>query len=283
MRRKARGKRGTGVLTVTPQPVRADRRLGQNFLVDTNVLDVIERLAQLESEDVVLEVGPGHGVLTERLVALAGHVHAIEIDERFGPHLDARLGGATNLTTVFADALRVDLAALVPEPTKMVANLPYAIATPLLMESIPALPRIERWCVMVQREVADRILASPGTRAYGAVSVLLQLTASRAGFHPVARTCFSPVPNVDSALVCLERQRDWESVTAYRRLQKLVAGSFGHRRKTLANSLSLAGVATRAQATAALGELGRSGNVRAEELEPTEFVALDAALARQQR
>ena len=251
---------------------RADRRLGQNFLVDANVLDVIERLSELDPLDVVLEVGPGPGALTERLVERAAHVHAIEIDHRFRAPLSERLGLAPNLELVFADALRVDLGGLRPSPTKLVANLPYSIATPLLMETLHLLPSVTRWCVMVQREVADRLLAPPRTRAYGAVSVMVQLTAARAGFHPVSRTCFSPVPNVDSALVCLERCRDWGP--EYTNLHAVVTAAFSHRRKTLANSLSLAGVAAREDAVDALELLRRTPNVRAEELAPEEFVEL---------
>ena len=256
--------------------MRADRRLGQNFLVDANVLDVIERMAEVDSGDIVLEVGPGPGALTERLVARAAYVHAIEIDTQFGPYLRERLGAPSNLGLVFADALRIDLDRLSPPPTRLVANLPYSIATPLLMESVHALPSVSRWCVMVQREVADRLLARPRTRAYGAVSVIIQLSASRAGFHPVSRTCFSPVPNVDSALVALERKRHWDS--EYPALRELVAGCFSHRRKTLSNSLTLSGVTTRERAVLALEAIGREATVRAEELEPEEFLELELAL-----
>ena len=261
---------------MSSRPIRADRRLGQNFLVDANVLDVIERLAAIEKADVVLEVGPGLGALTERLVELAGHVHAIEIDEQFRAPLRERVGTAPNLELLFTDALRTDLTRLVPAPTKFVANLPYSVATPLLMESLRVLPRVTRWCVMVQREVADRVLAAPRTRAYGAVSVMIQLTARRAGFHPVSRTCFSPVPNVDSALVCLERTREWGP--EYAGLHEVVAAAFGHRRKTLANSLSLAGVASREHAVEALEWIGQLPNARAEELAPQEFVELAGQL-----
>ncbi len=257
-------------------PVRADRRLGQNFLVDANVLDVIERLAELDPADVVLEVGPGHGPLTERLATRAAHVHAVEIDERFRPHLDERLRSHANVEIMFADALRTDLGALLPAPTKIVANLPYSIATPLLMESLHGLPTVARWCVMVQREVGDRLVAEPGTRTYGAVSVLIQLTAERVGWHPVSRTCFSPVPNVDSALVAFARRRVWGE--EFERLRGVVSGAFSHRRKTLANSLALAGVATRDRADAALERAGHLPTVRAEELDPGEFLELASAL-----
>jgi 16S rRNA (adenine1518-N6/adenine1519-N6)-dimethyltransferase len=257
-------------------PVRADRRLGQHFLVDRNVLSVIERLAELDQDDVVLEVGPGLGILTERLAELTSHVHAIEIDEQLRPHLDERLHGRTNVTVRYEDAMTADLVCLDPAPSKLVANLPYSIATPLLMESAHTLPHVKRWCVMVQREVADRIFAEPATRAYGAVSVMLQLTAGRAGFHPVARTCFNPVPNVDSALVSLSRERIWGE--EYGSLRRLVGGAFSHRRKTLVNSLDLATDIKKHDAVAGLHALGRQANVRAEELVPEEFIALRAAL-----
>ena len=237
---------------------------------------MIERLSKLDPSDVVLEVGPGPGALTERLVERARHVHAVEIDERFRVPLGERLGAVSNLDLVFADALQIDLAGLRPAPNKLVANLPYSIATPLVMESLHLLPEVSRWCVMVQREVADRLLAAPRTRAYGAVSVMVQLTARRVGFHPVSRTCFSPVPNVDSALVCLQRIREWGP--EYRRLREVVAGAFAHRRKTLANSLSLAGVARRERSVEALRLLGLPANARAEELAPPEFVELGLRL-----
>ena len=249
-----------------------DRRLGQNFLVDRNILGIIERLAALKAEDVVLEIGPGKGVLTERLVNCVSHVHAVEIDERLRPLLEERVGGEPNLNLLFADALRADLSSLLPAPTKLVANLPYSIATPLLMESIHQLPSLMHWCVMVQQEIADRILAVPNTRSYGSVSVLLQLTMIRAGFHPVSRTCFHPVPRVDSALVALSRYRDWGS--EYSWLRQVVVGAFGHRRKTLANSLELAGVSSRSEIVAVLERLGRSSSARAEEFSPEEFIKL---------
>ena len=160
-------------------------------------------------------------------------------------------------------------------PTKLVANLPYNVATPVVVESLDGLPSLELWCVMVQREVADRFFASPSTKAYGAVSVLVQLAARKTGFHPVARTVFRPPPNVDSALVAFRRlplPADFASV------KRVVEASFAHRRKTLPNSLALAGLASRQQGVEALAEIGRAANVRAEELEPAEFVALAAAL-----
>jgi 16S rRNA (adenine1518-N6/adenine1519-N6)-dimethyltransferase len=248
------------------------KELGQHFLVDENILGVIGRLAELEPDDVVLEIGPGLGVLTRYLAQRVARVHAVELDGSLAPHL--RDVGA-NVTLHLGDALRIDLAALAPDATKLVANLPYNIATPLLVESLDGLPSIGSWCVMVQREVADRLFAVPATKAYGAVSVLVQLVCERTGFHPVSRTVFRPRPNVDSALVAFRRTG---MLLDYPRVKKVVAGAFAHRRKTLPNSLELAGVASRDDAAAALGRIGRAPAVRAEALAPPEFVALAEAL-----
>jgi len=253
----------------------ANRDLGQHFLVDENILGVIGRLAGLEPNDVVLEIGPGLGVLTTYLADRVAHVHAVEIDRSLEPHLLDRLGDRRNVDLILGDALKVDLAALDPPAGKLVANLPYQVATPIVAESLDGLPTVQLWCVMVQREVADRFFADPSTKAYGAVSVLVQLAAERTGFHPVSRTVFRPRPNVDSALVAFSRI---PLPDGYARIKEVVGAAFAHRRKTLANSLELAGLATRAEAVAALGEIGRPANVRAEALAPPEFVALTAAL-----
>jgi 16S rRNA (adenine1518-N6/adenine1519-N6)-dimethyltransferase len=249
--------------------VRPKKEYGQHFLVDENILGVIGRLAQLEPDDVVLEIGPGLGVLTRYLAERVARVVAVEVDTTLEPHL-RDLGG--NVELRFGDALRLDLES---DATKLVANLPYNIATPLIVESLDGLPGIELWCVMVQREVADRLFAEPGTKAYGAVSVLVQLVTERIGFHPVARTVFRPPPNVDSALVAFRRVA---MPSGYPRVKRLVTAAFAHRRKTLPNSLELAGLATREDAVAALDAIGREPRVRAEALAPPEFVALAEAL-----
>jgi 16S rRNA (adenine1518-N6/adenine1519-N6)-dimethyltransferase len=259
------------VMTVVPK-----RSLGQHFLADPNILDVIGRLAELDGDDVVLEIGPGLGVLTRYLSERVKLVHAIEVDRTLAPHLAHALEGVTNVALVFGDALGLDLAALEPPPGKLVANLPYSIATPIVAESLAGLPTVGRWCVMVQREVADRFFAEPGTKAYGAVSVLVQLACERTGFRPVARTVFRPPPNVDSALVAFRRRKRAADYAAVRRV---VEASFAHRRKTLPNALALTGLATRPRAVAALAAIGRPGATRAEALAPHEFVALTEALA----
>jgi 16S rRNA (adenine1518-N6/adenine1519-N6)-dimethyltransferase len=247
------------------------REYGQHFLVDENILGVIGRLADLHPDDVVLEIGPGEGVLTRYLAARVKQVHAVEIDESLAPRL-ADLGDNVDLR--FGDALQLDLRT---DATKLVANLPYNVATPLLVESLGGLLDVELWCVMVQREVADRLFASPGTKAYGAVSVLVQLVCERTGFHPVSRTVFRPPPNVDSALVAFRRRGALPA--GYADVKRVVTAAFAHRRKTLPNSLELSGAASRAQAAVALEQIGRTATTRAEALAPSEFVALTEALA----
>jgi 16S rRNA (adenine1518-N6/adenine1519-N6)-dimethyltransferase len=244
--------------------------LGQHFLVDDNILRIIERLAELTPDDVVLEIGPGLGVLTRFLAERVAHVHAVEVDRR----LESQLEGIERTTLHWGDALRLDVADLEPPPRKLVANLPYNVATPIVVESL-AVDRLATWCVMVQREVADRFFARPSTKAYGAVSVLIQLAAERTGFHAVSREVFRPRPNVDSALVAFRRT----GPVASPRVKRVVEAAFGHRRKTLPNALALGGVVSRERAVEALAAIGRAAGVRAEALEPREFVALTEALS----
>ena len=246
------------------------KEYGQHFLADRNILDVIGRLAELGPDDVVLEIGPGQGVLTRYLAERVSRVHAVEIDRELEPMLvDLR----DNVDVTFGDALDLELP---QDATKLVSNLPYNVATPIVVESLDGLPNVGLWCVMVQREVADRFFAKPSTKDYGAVSVLVQLAAERTGFHPVSRSVFRPPPNVDSALVAFRRVA---LPDAYTRVKKIVTASFAHRRKTLPNSLELSGVAQRAAAVDALATIGRDANVRAEALAPQEFVELAKALS----
>jgi len=252
-------------------PIARKRELGQHFLVDENIVAVAGRMAELGPDDVVLEVGPGLGVLTSHLVDRARFVHAVEIDRGLEPHLRQRLGTRTNVGLVFADALQYPLADLDPPPNKFVSNLPYNVATPLVAESLDGLPSVELWCVMIQREVADRFFAAPGTKSYGAVSVLVQLTAERAGLHPVSRSVFRPPPNVDSALVSFRRLVQWGPEFAG--VKRVVQAAFGHRRKTLVNALELSGV-ERARAARALDTMELAADIRAERLAPPEFVKL---------
>jgi 16S rRNA (adenine1518-N6/adenine1519-N6)-dimethyltransferase len=245
------------------------KSLGQHFLVDENILGVIARLAELAPADVVLEIGPGLGVLTRYLADRAAFVHAAEIDRRLAERLD----GIPNTQVHWGDALDLDIAALEPPPRKLVSNLPYNVATPVVAESL-SVEQLDHWCVMVQREVADRFFARPSTKAYGAVSVLVQLATERTGVHPVSREVFRPRPNVDSALVAFRRT----GRGAPRRVKRVVEAAFGHRRKTLANSVALSGVVSRERAVEALAAIGQPPSVRAEALEPAVFVALAEAL-----
>lgn len=246
-------------------------RLGQNFLVDRNILDVIERLAQLDRDDVVLEIGGGLGVLTERLQARAGYVHVVELDAGLEDGLRALI--APNATLHMSDALDLDLAALNPAPTKVVANLPYGIAATAILRTVEELPSVTRWLVMVQREVGERLAARPGEEAYGVPSVLAQLACAVKVQRPVARTVFRPVPRVDSVLVSLERFGPGAGPA----LTALVHDAFAHRRKALAGSLALArrgDSGVRERARAALVEMGHPADERAERLAPEEFRAL---------
>ena len=248
---------------------RPRKEYGQHFLRDPNILEVIGRLADLGPDDVVLEIGPGQGVLTRYLADRVHRVHAVEIDRALEPALG---GLAENVDVVFGDALEIELPR---DATKLVANLPYNVATPLVVESLDGLPNVRLWCVMVQRDVADRFFAQPRTKDYGAVSVLIQLAAERTGFHPVSRTVFRPQPNVDSALVAFRRT---ELPAEYGRVKEVVTAAFAHRRKTLPNSLALTGLASREKAAVALAAIGHRAETRAEELAPAEFLALEDAL-----
>jgi 16S rRNA (adenine1518-N6/adenine1519-N6)-dimethyltransferase len=274
--------------------IRPDRELGQNFLVDSNMLGVIERAARLSGEDVVLEIGGGLGVLSEHLAPRTRHVHVIELDERLRDALADAVAPFANVTVHWGDALQIDIAALEPSPTKLVANLPYGIAAGAILRTIGAYPDMTRWVVMVQREVGERFAAAPGTPAYGTPSVLAQLSCEVRVLRTVSRNVFQPVPNVDSVLLELTRH---EGEDATSELRRLVRDAFAHRRKTLVGSLALAASAagtgrvgtetgadvperSRERVRAALRELGLPGDVRAERMAPDQFRALARVLER---
>lgn len=256
------------------------RELGQNFLIDRNILDVIERLAALDERDVVLEIGGGLGILSQRLADRAAHLHVVELDERLGDPLHEALAPFGNVSLHFADALEIDLRSLRPEPNKIVANLPYGIAATAILRTIDELDGVEQWVVMVQREVGERFAAAPGTPAYGVPSVLAQLACEVKVLRPIARTVFRPIPNVDSVLLGLRRVGPGADPV----VRALVHGAFAHRRKALAGSLALAHgqwpADVRERARAALVELGHPADERAERLSPEEFRALARRIAR---
>jgi 16S rRNA (adenine1518-N6/adenine1519-N6)-dimethyltransferase len=253
--------------------------LGQNFLVDRNILDVIERLAEPSAADVVLEVGGGLGILSERLADRAGFVHVVELDRGLEDELRRVLGSRENAELHMGDALELDLGDLEPGPTKMVANLPYGVAATLILRTIAELPSLQHWVVMVQREVGERFAAAPGTPAYGIPSVLAQLATEVKVLRPVGRGVFRPVPNVDSVLLGLTRRSGRQAAPA---VTMLVHGAFAHRRKALARSLALApgaGHEVRERARQALSEMGLPVDVRAERLSPAQFVELAQRLS----
>jgi 16S rRNA (adenine1518-N6/adenine1519-N6)-dimethyltransferase len=248
-------------------------RLGQNFLADTNLLDAIVRDAELAPDDVVLEVGAGEGPLTERLAAVAARVHAIELDRGLEQAL-ARVAALANVELHWGDALRFDLAALDPPPTAVVSNLPYSIATPLIIRTIEELPTVRRWTVMVQREIADRLRAEAGRREYGAPSVLVQLACETKMLRSVDPSVFRPRPRVGSAVIELRRIGPGADADT----RSLVRAAFAHRRKTLVRSLEHVRPGTMGRARAMLPELGLRLQARAEEVTPLEFAELARGL-----
>lgn len=253
--------------------VRPNRELGQNFLVDSNILGVIGRAAELTGEDVVLEVGGGLGVLSEYLAERVRHVHVVEIDERLSDALLDATGRFANVTVCWGDAMTIDLTVLSPAPEKVVANLPYGVAAGVVLRTIEELPGVRSWVAMVQREVGERLAAVPGSGVYGVPSVIAQLACDVRVLRVVPRTVFHPVPNVDSVLVELRRR----GPTATASLRDLVHGAFAHRRKTLAGSLALSGRLpdrSRDRIRGALVELGHAADARAERLSPEDFRAL---------
>jgi 16S rRNA (adenine1518-N6/adenine1519-N6)-dimethyltransferase len=265
--------------------VRPDRELGQNFLIDANILGVIERAAELARDDVVLEIGGGVGILSEFLAERVCHVHVIELDERLRDALGDAAGPHHNLDVHWGDAMRIDLRALRPDPVKVVANLPYGIAAGVLLRTIEQLPLVSSWVATVQREVGERLAAPAGGKTYGAPSVLAQLACEVEVVRALPRSVFYPVPNVDSVLVRLRRRPhggasecDARSSAA---LRALVGAAFAHRRKTLAGSLALSPPPAgrpREQVRDALERIGQRADVRAERLSPDDFRALAAAL-----
>jgi 16S rRNA (adenine1518-N6/adenine1519-N6)-dimethyltransferase len=257
--------------------VRPNRELGQNFLIDDNVLGVIGRLAELDAGDVVLEVGGGLGVLSEFLAGRVGHLHVVEVDRSLAPALEDALGPFDNATLHLADAVRLDLGALEPRPSKVVANLPYGVAATVVLKALEELPDATLVVAMVQREVGERLAAAPGSKVYGATSALAQLSCAVRVERRVPRTVFHPEPNVESALVVLRRHSPSPGAATV----ALVHAAFAHRRKALAGSLALAPGAPdgiRDAARAVLEGLGHPPDARAERLAAEDFAALAAAL-----
>jgi len=259
--------------------IRPNRELGQNFLIDDNILGVIGRAAELSDDDVVLEVGGGLGVLSEYLAPRVAHLHVVEVDRSLAAPLGEALDPFANASLHLADAVRLDLARLEPRPDKVVANLPYGVAATVVLKSIAELPEAKLWVAMVQREVGERLAAAPGHKAYGATSVLAQLACEVRVLRRIARTVFHPEPAVESALARLRRV----APAPPPELIALVHAAFAHRRKALAGSLALAPGApedVRETARAALEALGHPSDARAERLAPDQWPPLAARLGR---
>jgi 16S rRNA (adenine1518-N6/adenine1519-N6)-dimethyltransferase len=259
--------------------IRPNRELGQNFLIDDNILRVIGDAAELDQDDVVLEVGGGLGVLSEFLAPRVAHLHVVEVDRSLEQALSDALTPFDNVSLHVADAVKLDFAELSPTANKVVANLPYGVAATVLLKSIAELPEAELWVAMVQREVGERLAAAPGGKSYGATSVLAQLSADVRFLRRIPRTVFHPEPNVESALVVLRRR----AAAPPDELVALVHAGFAHRRKALGGSLALTPGAPgdiRDAARAGLESIGLPADARAERLAPEDWERLADAIGR---
>ena len=264
--------------------IRPTKRWGQHFLVSTRALESIVAGAELTRGDAVLEVGAGLGTLTEALAARAGAVTAIEVDRRLVPVLTARLGGLPNVRVVEGDALHAELAPLFADPLvrKVVANLPYNIAAPLLLRLLDPALSIARLVVTVQREVAERVVARAGTPSYGRLSIAVQYRASARIVVRIPPGAFLPAPDVDSAaLVLVPHARTPVKVEDEAAFFRIVAAGFGHRRKMLANALAQGLDLAPAAVEAACRAAGVDPRARAETLDLEAFAALARALTGQ--
>jgi 16S rRNA (adenine1518-N6/adenine1519-N6)-dimethyltransferase len=260
--------------------IRPNRELGQNFLIDDNILGVIGRAAELGADDVVLEVGGGLGVLSEYLAPRVSHLHVVEVDRSLEKPLREALEPFANATLHLADAVKLNYTSLDPPPGKVVANLPYGVAATVLLKSVAELPEAGVWVAMVQREVADRLAAAPGSKSYGAISVLAQLSCEVRFLRRVPRTVFHPQPNVESALLIMRRT----AAAPPPEIAALVHAAFAHRRKALAGSLALAPGAPpdiRDATRSALERMGRRADARAERLAPEDWTVLAGLLGRE--
>lgn len=262
------------------------KKYGQNFLIDSNILDKIIESAQISKEDCVLEIGPGIGTMTQRLAEEAGEVVAVEIDRHLIPILEDTLSGYDNVTIINEDILKVDINKIVEErnggmPVKIVANLPYYITTPIIMALFERHIPLKSVTVMVQKEVADRMLVGPGTKDYGALSLAVQYYAKPEIIAKVPAACFMPRPNVDSAVVRLTLYED-PPVKAKDEtyLFAIIRASFNQRRKTLVNGLINAGNigVSRGQVEKVLGDMQLSAMVRGEALTLEQFADLSNRL-----
>ena len=262
------------------------KKFGQNFLIDTHVLEKIMDSAEITQEDCVLEIGPGIGTMTQYLAERAGHVVVVEIDKNLIPILEETLSAYDNVTIINNDILKVDINKLVDElndgkPIKVVANLPYYITTPIIMGLFESHVPIKSITIMVQKEVADRMQVGPGTKDYGALSLAVQYYAKPQIVANVPPNCFIPRPNVGSAVIRLTRyEKPPVEAADEKKMFALIRASFNQRRKTLVNGLTNApelGLSKEA-VTEALEKLGLSPTVRGETLTLEQFAELSNIL-----
>lgn len=267
------------------------KKFGQNFLIDTHVLDKIIRSAEITKDDFVLEIGPGIGTMTQYLAFAAREVVAVEIDKALIPILEDTLSGYDNVTVINEDVLKLDIVKLAQErnggkPIKVVANLPYYITTPIIMGLFESHVPVQSITVMVQKEVADRMQVGPGTKDYGALSLAVQYYAKPYIAANVPPNCFMPRPKVGSAVIRLEcHEEPPVQVKDEKLMFRIIRASFNQRRKTLANglknspeiSLSREGIEQ------AIAELGKGASVRGEALNLEEFAILSNIVGRLQQ
>ncbi len=262
------------------------KKFGQNFLIDTHVLDKIIRSAEITKDDMVLEIGPGIGTMTQYLACAAGKVVAVEIDKALIPILEDTLDGYDNVQIINEDVLKIDIAKLAKEqnsgrPIKVVANLPYYITTPIIMGLFENHVPLKSITVMVQKEVADRMQVGPGTKDYGALSLAVQYYASPYIVANVPPNCFMPRPKVGSAVIRLERYENPPVQVGDEKLMfKIIRASFNQRRKTLANGLRNSPELdfTKEQIEQAIEKMGKGTSVRGETLSLEEFAKLSNLL-----
>lgn len=265
---------------------RFQKRYGQNFLIDSHILEKIIEAAEITKEDMVLEIGPGIGTMTQYLAEHAREVVAVEIDKTLIPILEDTLSAYDNVTVINEDILKVDIEALAREkngnrPIKVVANLPYYITTPIIMGLFESHTPLASITIMVQKEVADRMQAGPGTKDYGALSLAVQYYAKPEIMMNVSPSCFIPKPNVGSAVIRLTRyEQNPVQVKDEDFLFSLIRAAFGQRRKTLVNSLTNASFLSlsKEEILHALSEMGVSETVRGEALTLEAFAKLSNLL-----
>ncbi len=266
--------------------ISAQKRYGQNFLIDSNILEKIVKSAGITKDDTVLEIGPGIGTLTQHIANSAGKVICVEIDTKMIPVLEYTLSEFDNVTVINQDILKADIKGILAEhgagSAKVVANLPYYITTPIIMELLEKDLPIESITVMIQKEVAERMQVGPGSKDYGALSLAVAFYSKAEVKMTVSPNCFIPRPNVDSAVIRLDKLKEPRvSVNNKSEMFRIIKGAFEQRRKTLTNALSHSSAykTDKKKIEDALIQMGKNVNIRGEELTLEEFAVLSDILS----